>query len=144
LEATPNARFVCVLVRSANYVKQNVVRRLVASQRSSYTLVPAVKSLNEAHQMLTTNGALLNASSELNQLREENERLKEENGRLKQQIEQLEESTRKPNDRIDTLEKIIEERDEDIDTLKKEIDLSAEFGAICSFNVSNIKTSVAT
>jgi cell division protein FtsB len=78
-----------------------------------------------ARPMLTTNGALLNASSELDQLREENERLKDENEQLKQQIEKLKESIRKPNDRIDTLEEIIEERDDDIDTLKKEIDLSA-------------------
>jgi peptidoglycan hydrolase CwlO-like protein len=76
---------------------------------------------NEAQQMLTTHGALLNASSELNQLREENERLKEENERLKQQIEQLKELNRKPNDIIDKLEEIIVERDDDIDTLKKEI-----------------------
>jgi DNA repair exonuclease SbcCD ATPase subunit len=80
---------------------------------------------NEAQQMLTTNGALLSASSELDQLREENELLKKENEQLKQQIEQLKELNRKPNDRIDTLEEIIEERDDDIDTLKKEIDLSA-------------------
>ena len=71
--------------------------------------------------MLTTNGALLNASPELNQLREENERLKEENERLKQQIEQLKELNRKPNDIVDKLEEIIVERDDDIDTLKKEI-----------------------
>jgi|ERR1700722_1813361 len=70
-------------------------------------------------------GRQLNASSELNQLREENEQLKIENEQLKQQIEQLKDSTKKPNDRIGTLEEIIEERDDDIDTLKKEIDLSA-------------------
>jgi peptidoglycan hydrolase CwlO-like protein len=67
-------------------------------------------------------GAPLNASFELYQLKQKNERLKKENEELKQQIEQLKESIKKPNDRIDTLEEIIEERDEDIDTLKKEID----------------------
>jgi cell shape-determining protein MreC len=78
----------------------------------------------------------VNASSELNQLREENERLKEENEQLKRQLKQVKELNRKPNDRIDTLEEIIDERDDDIDTLKKEIDGGAKFGAIGSFNVS--------
>jgi cell division protein FtsB len=42
------------------------------------------------HQLRSTNfGALPNASSDLDQLRQENERLKEENDRLKQQIERL-------------------------------------------------------
>jgi predicted nucleic acid-binding Zn-ribbon protein len=63
----------------------------------------------------------LNASSELDQLRQENELLKIENEQLKQQIEQMKKTTGKPTDRIDTLEEIIEERDDDIDTLKKEI-----------------------
>ena len=82
--------------------------------------------------MLTTKGALLNASSELEQLRQENELLKIQIEQLKRQIEQLNESTKKPKDRIDTLEEIIEERDEDIDTLKKEIDLSAPLSAIAA------------
>ena len=36
-----NASSLCVLVRSANYAKQSIVRSLVACQRSSYALVPA-------------------------------------------------------------------------------------------------------
>ena len=71
--------------------------------------------------MLTTNGALLNASSEVDQLRQENELLKIQNEQLKRQIEQWKESIKKPNDIIDKLEEIIVERDDDIDTLKKEI-----------------------
>jgi chromosome segregation ATPase len=63
----------------------------------------------------------LNASSELDRLRQENELLKIENEQLKRQIEQWKESTNKPNNRIDTLEEIIEERDDDIDTLKREL-----------------------
>jgi peptidoglycan hydrolase CwlO-like protein len=77
---------------------------------------------NEAQQMLTTNGAPLNASSELDQLRQENELLKIQIEQLKRQIEQWKESIKKPNDIIDKLEEIIVERDDDIDTLKKEID----------------------
>jgi chromosome segregation ATPase len=76
---------------------------------------------NEAQQMLTTNGALLNASSEVDQLRQENELLKIQIEQLKRQIEQWKESIKKPNDIIDKLEEIIVERDDDIDTLKKEI-----------------------
>jgi chromosome segregation ATPase len=71
--------------------------------------------------MLTTNGALLNASSEVDQLRQENELLKIQIEQLKRQIEQWKESIKKPNDIIDKLEEIIVERDDDIDTLKKEI-----------------------
>lgn len=74
----------------------------------------------------------LNASSELDRLRQENELLKIENDELKHQIEQWDESTKKLNDRIDRLEEIIDERDDDIDTLKKEIgqsDLSSEANA---------------
>jgi cell division protein FtsB len=72
-------------------------------------------SLTQTHKPRAKNfGALLNASSELDQLRQKNERLKEENEQLKQQIEQLKESIKKPNDRIDTLEEIIEERGEKI------------------------------
>jgi peptidoglycan hydrolase CwlO-like protein len=76
---------------------------------------------NEAQQMLTTNGALLNASSEVDQLTQENELLKIQIEQLKRQIEQWKESIKKPNDIIDKLEEIIVERDDDIDTLKKEI-----------------------
>jgi predicted nuclease with TOPRIM domain len=64
----------------------------------------------------------LNASSQLEKLRQENELLKIENAQLKRQIEQWKESIRKPDGRIGTLEEIIEERDDDIDTLKKEVD----------------------
>ena len=74
----------------------------------------------------------LNASSELDKLRQENELLKIENDELKHQIEQWDELTKKLNDRIDRLEEIIDERDDDIDTLKKEIgqsDLSSEANA---------------
>ena len=71
--------------------------------------------------MLTTNGALLNGSSELDQLRQENELLKIQIEQLKRQIEQWKESNKKPTDIIDKLEEIIVERDDDIDTLKKEI-----------------------
>jgi len=71
--------------------------------------------------MLTTNGALLNASSEVDQLRQENELLRIQIEQLKRQIEQWKESIKKPNDIIDKLEEIIVERDDDIDTLKKEI-----------------------
>ena len=75
----------------------------------------------------------LNASSELDRLRQENELLKIENDQLKREIEQWKESTKKPNNRIDTLEEIIDERDDDIDTLKKVIDgqsdLSSEANA---------------
>jgi peptidoglycan hydrolase CwlO-like protein len=75
------------------------------------------------HQPGATNfGALRSASSELDQLKKENELLKKENEQLKQQIEQFKESIKKPKDTIDTLEEIIVERDDDIDTLKKEID----------------------
>jgi chromosome segregation ATPase len=82
-------------------------------------------SSTQTHKTAAKNfEALLNASSELEQLRQENELLKIQIEQLKRQIEQLEESNKKPNDRIGTLEEIIEERDEDIDTLKKEIDLS--------------------
>jgi peptidoglycan hydrolase CwlO-like protein len=98
-------------------------------------------SLTQTHNPRAKNyGALLNPSSELEQLRQENDLLKIQIEQLKRQIEQMKESNKKPSERIDTLEEIIEERDEDIDTLKKEIDLSA----ICSFNVSYINTSVAT
>jgi peptidoglycan hydrolase CwlO-like protein len=92
-------------------------------------------SLTQAHNPRAKNfGALLNASSELEQLRQENELLKIQIEQLKRQIEQLNESTKKPNNRIDTLEEIIEERDEDIDTLKKEIDLSAPLSVIASYH----------
>ena len=63
----------------------------------------------------------VNASSELEKLREENELLKIQNEQLKRQIEQWQESIKKHNDRIGTLEEIIEERDDDLDTVKKEI-----------------------
>jgi DNA repair exonuclease SbcCD ATPase subunit len=80
-------------------------------------------STTQTNQPAATNlGALLSASSELDQLKNENELLKIKNEQLKRQIEQLKESNKKPNDRIDTLEEIIEERDDDIDTLKKEVD----------------------
>jgi peptidoglycan hydrolase CwlO-like protein len=80
-------------------------------------------SSTPTHRPAATNfGGLLNATSELEQLRQENELLKIQNEQLKGQIEQWKKSTRKPNNRIDTLEEIIDERDDDIDTLKKEID----------------------
>ena len=83
-------------------------------------------SLTQTHNPAAKyTAALLNVSSELEQLRQENELLKIKIEQLKRQIEQLKESNKKPSERIDTLEEIIEERDEDIDTLKKEIDLSA-------------------
>jgi predicted nucleic acid-binding Zn-ribbon protein len=94
----------------------------VASQRSSYALVPAAQSLSEAHEMLTINGALLNASSELDQLRQENERLKIENEQLKKQLKEL---IREPNDRIGTLEEIIRGTRWWYRYAQKEIDLSA-------------------
>jgi chromosome segregation ATPase len=82
-------------------------------------------SSTRTHQPAATNfGALLNASSELEQLRQENELLKIENEQLKQQIEQWKKSNRKNNDSIETLEEIIVERDDDIDTLKKEMGTS--------------------
>jgi cell division septum initiation protein DivIVA len=63
-----------------------------------------------------------NPSSELDQLRQENEFLKIQIEQLKRQIEQGKESTKTPDDRIDTLEEIIDERDDDIYTLKKQVD----------------------
>jgi peptidoglycan hydrolase CwlO-like protein len=76
----------------------------------------------QTHQSAAKNfGALLNASSELDQLRQENELLKIQIEQLKRQIEQWKESNRKPSERIDTLEEIIEERDDDIDTPKKKL-----------------------
>jgi chromosome segregation ATPase len=68
-----------------------------------------------------TSERCLNASSELAQLRQENELLKIQNEQLKRQIEQWRESIKKHNERIGTLEEIIEERDDDLDTVKKEI-----------------------
>ena len=89
-----------------------------------------------------TSDGCVNASSELDQLRQENELLKIENEQLKRQIEQLKELIRKPNDTIGTLEEIIDERDDDIDTLKKEIDGGAKFGATRCFNASYINALV--
>jgi chromosome segregation ATPase len=68
-----------------------------------------------------TSERCLNASSELDQLRQENELFKIQNEQLKRQIEQWRESIKKHNERIGTLEEIIEERDGDLDTVKKEI-----------------------
>jgi predicted RNase H-like nuclease (RuvC/YqgF family) len=67
-------------------------------------------------------GALLSASSELDQLKKENDFLKKENAQLKQQIERLKGSVERSTHNTETLEKIIDERDDDIDTLKKEVD----------------------
>ena len=79
-------------------------------------------SSTQTHQPASTSfGALLRASSELDQLRQENELLKIQIEQLKRQIEQWKESIKKPNDIIDKLEEIIVERDDDIDTLKTEI-----------------------
>jgi hypothetical protein len=95
-------------------------------------------STTQTNQPAATNlGALLSASSELDQLKNENELLKIENEQLKRQIEQLKESNKKPNDSIHKLEEIIDERDDDIDTLKKEIDLSATtsvIAAVCHYD----------
>jgi peptidoglycan hydrolase CwlO-like protein len=103
-----------------------LLNRANASLVPSLYLWRAAMSSTQTHKTAAKNyGALLNASSELEQLRQENELLKIQIEQLKRQIEQMKESNKKPNDRIDTLEEIIEERDDDIDTLKKEIDLSA-------------------
>jgi chromosome segregation ATPase len=77
------------------------------------------KTFNDLPQ---SSDGCLNASSELDKLRQKNERLKEENEQLKKQIKQWKESTKKPNDNVEKLEEIIAERDDDIDTLKKEVD----------------------
>jgi hypothetical protein len=71
----------------------------------------------------------LDASSELDRLRQENELLKIGNDDLKRQIEQWKESTPKPNNKVNTLEEIIDERDDGIDTLKKEIDGASDLSA---------------
>jgi cell shape-determining protein MreC len=80
-------------------------------------------SSTQTHQPASTSfGALLRASSELDQLKHENELLKKENEQLKQQIDQGKGLNKKRYDNINKLEEIIVERDDDIDTLKKEID----------------------
>jgi regulator of replication initiation timing len=56
----------------------------------------------------------VNAPSELEKLRQENELLKIENDDLKRQIQQWQESIKKHDDRIGTLEEITEERDDDL------------------------------
>ena len=100
-------------IRSITLWQRRWLLQPMLLNRANASLVPslyrwrAAMSSTQTHKTAAKNyGALLNASSELEQLRQENELLKIQIEQLKRQIEQMEEkSNKKPNDQIDTLRK---------------------------------------